>query len=140
MSREIEQTPVRTFLEFQEPPYDFNIGRHNGGPTRAASMTTLKNHPVPIASKSCQTEELWDDIERQIKTLKERLRSEGVAIEELTDQVGMLESQNYQLRQQNQQFSDKLNQSASQCETCIDYIKEVRRLEIGMQKALDRER
>ena len=75
-----------------------------------------------------------------MKKLKERLKSEGVAIEELTDQVGMLESQNYQLRQQNQQFSDKLNQSASQCETCIDYIKEVRRLEIGMQKAENRER
>jgi hypothetical protein len=30
-----------------------------------------------------------------MKSLKERLKSEGVAIEELTDQVGMLESQNY---------------------------------------------
>ena len=56
-----------------------------------------------------------------------------MANQELTEHVEMLESQNYFLRQQNCKYSEQLSNKASdQCETCIDYIKEVRRLEITL--------
>lgn len=108
-------TPSRSRLQLQEPPYDHDLQRSI---PRTESTTTLKPK--------------HDELKFELLQVQNQLRQESQANEELTEHIQTLESQNYQLRQQNQECRDQLNQSLPQCETCIDYIKDVKRLEIAV--------
>lgn len=59
----------------------------------------------------------------------------------MVEKIQELELNNYELRKFNiQACEEHLNSSVSQCEACTDYIKEVRRLEINLLRANEREK